>query len=172
MPNNPLPPAGRALAVALALWGGGASADPPHSWAASDRSFADWRLACAAGPCAIETTLRGGDGSAVLTLSASGRDDAGALALRTPLPLFLPDGLTLGLGDAPPRPVAWRTGDAAGCEAVAPLDAALLAALRAGREADVTLTLVDGVRVRLAVTLIGFTAAWEALARTPPATRP
>nr|MBA3326212.1 invasion associated locus B family protein [Paracoccaceae bacterium] len=87
-------------------------------------------------------------------------------------PLFLPDGLTLGLGDAPPRAVAWRTCDAAGCEALAPLENELLAALRRERAAEVTLTLVDGVRVRLPVSLMGFTAAWEALGATREVTPP
>lgn len=173
MLNIPLPPAGRALAVALALWGCAAAADPPHARATEAApSFRDWRLDCAAGACAIRTTLRGGDGSAVLTASATGAGEAGALALSTPLPLFLPDGLTLVLGDTPLRAVAWRTCDAAGCEAAAPLDAELLAALRREPVAEVMLTLVDGVRVRMAVSLRGFTAAWEALAAEAPVTPP
>jgi invasion protein IalB len=169
MPNIGLRPTGRAVLVALALAASPASADPPGApavAAAIEQPFRDWRLACAAA-CALRTEVRGSDGSAVLTVSAAG-DRGGTLELRTPLPLFLPDGLTVALGDAPPRDIAWRTCDAAGCAAETPLDPPLLDGLKRERSAEVSLTLVDGVRVRLPMSLAGFTAGWEALARASP----
>lgn len=172
MLNVGLTAVGRALAVALALGGAPAAADPPAARGAEEaarRAFGDWRLHCAAGDCAIRTVLRAADGTVVLSLAVEGRGDAARLVLGTPLPLHLPDGVALGLGDAPPRPIAWRTCDARGCEAEAPLEDALLAALRRERAAEVALTLEDGVRVRLVASLMGFTAARAAQeAATPP----
>jgi invasion protein IalB len=170
MPNIGLRPTSRALFVALALAASPATAGPPGAPAAAaaiEQPFRDWRLACAAAACALRTEVRGADGSAVLTVSATS-DRGGALELRTPLPLFLPDGLTVAVGDAPPRDVPWRTCDAAGCAAETPLDPALLDGLKRERSAEVSLTLVDGVRVRLPMSLAGFTAGWEALARASP----
>jgi invasion protein IalB len=156
----------RALALAASLGAGGALADPPHARAAAeaaDRTFRDWRLACADAGCAIRSAVHGADGSEVLSVAATrGGADAG-LAFRTPLPLLLPDGLTLTLGDAPARVLPWRTCDAAGCSAESTLEPDLLAGLRRERTAEATLTLLDGVRVRLPVSLLGFSAAWEAL---------
>lgn len=167
MPNIRLTLLGSALAVALALSAGGAAADPPHVRAAAEaaaRTFRDWRIACDPGGCdAIRAVVTAGDGSQVLEMAAEARPSGATLALRTPLPLFLPDGVALGLGEAPLRAIAWRTCGEAGCVAEAPIDAALLADLRRERAAQVTLTLEDGVRIRLGVSLMGFAAAWEAL---------
>ena len=128
------------------------------------RIFRDWRLDCGASGCAVRAGLRGGDGSHVLALEAAGVGEAAVLRLSTPLPLFLPDGLTLALGEAPLRAVEWRTCATAWCDAVAPLEADLLAGLKRERAAEVVLTLVDGVRIRLTISLLGFSAAWAALA--------
>lgn len=167
MAKMPLTSLGRALAVALTLTPSAASADPPHGRAAAEaegRTFRDWRLDCGAAGCAVRTELRGGDGSPLLTLTAASPGDAGLFSLGTPLPLHLPDGATVALGDAPLRPVPWRTcGPMAWCEATIALDASLLADLRRERSIKVVLTLVDGVRIRLTASLLGFSAAWGAL---------
>lgn len=170
MDNIKLMQVGRALLVAAVLAAAPAAADPPHARAAAEaaaRTFGDWRLACGPAACAIRSDLRSGDGSAILSLAASGVEGSGALALRTPMPLLLPEGLALGLGDAPARLLDWRTCNATGCVAEAPLDPDLLAGLKRERSAEVTLTLVDGVRVRLPASLVGFTAAWRALGAAP-----
>jgi len=164
MPNFPLTLIGRTALVTALLAAGAASADPPH---ARGREFRDWRIDCAVGPCAIRTSLRAADGSELVTVDVVGRGDGAGLALRTPLPLLLPDGATLVIGDDPPRALAWRTCGVAGCVAEAPLDPSLLAALKRERSATVMLTLEDGVRVRLPVSLLGFTAAREALDAAP-----
>ena len=165
-----LTPLGRALAVAAALWAGAAGADPPHVRAAigaREAVFRDWVLRCPAAGCAARTAVRGTDGTEVLGLAVAA--DGLALTLRTALPLHLPDGVTLVLGDEPLRAVPWRTCDAAGCVADAPLAEDLLAALRRERAVEVTLTLVDGVRVRLSASLLGFSAALDALGAPPAA---
>ena len=159
---------GRALAVAAALAAGPASADPPHVRAeigAGETVHRDWVLRCPAAGCAIRTAVRGTDGTEVLGLAVAA--DGAALTLRTALPLHLPDGVTLALGDDPLRLVPWRTCDPAGCVADAPLAEDLREALRRERSVEVTLTLVDGVRVRLSASLLGFSAALDALAPPP-----
>ena len=135
-----------------------ASADPPGAWAHRVEAFRDWRLDCRADPCELATSVRGADGSEVLRVAVTGE----ALALTTPLPLFLPDGLALAVGADPARAVPWRTCGARGCEAALPLDPLLLAALRRERAGAATLTLVDGVKVRLPFSLLGFSAALAA----------
>ncbi len=159
----------RALAVAATLAAGAAAADPPHVRAAVGAREAvhrDWVLRCPAAGCAIRTAVRGAGGAEVLGLAVAA--DGAALALRTALPLHLPDGVTLALGDEPLRLVPWRTCDPAGCVADAPLADDLRRALRRERSVEVTLTLVDGVRVRLSASLLGFSAALDAL-DPPPA---
>jgi invasion protein IalB len=169
-----LAPSARALLVAIAL-AGPVAADPPAAYGArraAEITFRDWRLACLGQDCVIRAWVRGADGTAVLALAAWPQGEGGYLTVDTSLGLFLPDGLRIDLGDTPARLAPWRTCDAAGCYAVAPVDAAFLAALQRERTAEVTLTLVEGVRVRLPVSLLGFTAAWEALSSRLPEPEP
>jgi invasion protein IalB len=133
------------------------AADPPGAWPAPE-TFRDWRLDCPAAACAAHTAVVGADGSEVLRLVLRPRPRP-ALAVTTPLPLFLPDGVTLVLGEAPPRQVPWRTCGAGGCEATLPLDPDLLDALKRERAGSLGFTLVDGVRVRIPVSLMGLSAA-------------
>jgi invasion protein IalB len=149
------------LLVAILAAAAPALADPPAAWPGRVAAFRDWRLDCRPDPCRAATSVRGADGSEVLGVSAAGE----TLTLATPLPLFLPDGLALAVGAGPPRPVPWRTCAAGGCEATLPLDPELLAALRRERAATAAFTLVDGVKVRLPFSLLGFTAADRARRR-------
>jgi hypothetical protein len=130
-------------------------ADPPG---ARVGAFRDWRLDCF-GPCVAYTAVHGSDRSEVLRLEATET----ALEVKTPLPLFLPDGIALAFGDRPERVTPWRTCGATGCEAAVPLDPELLEALRRERAGSVTFTLVDGVQVRLPFSLMGFSDALRAL---------
>jgi invasion protein IalB len=165
MPKISLTELRRALVAALLLGPAAAAADPPGMGLREAR-FGDWRLACDGGACAIATEVAAADGSVVLTLGLDARD--GALGLATPLPLFLPDGVALALGDAPLRALAWRTCRADVCRAEAPMGPELLAGLRRERSLEATLTLEDGVRMRLPVSLIGFSAALRALEAVRP----
>ena len=167
MANVRLTALARPAAVALALAAAPAAADPPAARAAEEaarRQFEDWRLACGPSDCAIRGAVLGAAGAPVLRVAATPE----RLTFATSLPLFLPDGLVLTLGDAPPRVVPWRTCGPAGCVAEAALDPDLLAGLKREREAEAVLTLVDGVRVRLPVSLLGFTAAWRAMGAVSP----
>lgn len=149
--------------VSILLLAVPAAADPPSALAGRVQHFRDWRLDCRADPCAALTSVRGADGSEVLRVSLA-PGEVPVLALATPLPLFLPDGLALAVGDAAPVPVPWRTCTATGCEATLALDPALLAALRRAPGGSAAFTLVDGVTVRLPFSLRGFTAAEAAAA--------
>lgn len=156
-----LPALKRALLLCFIFANPGA-ADPPAGRAAA--AMRDWRLDCASGSCVARAALRGGDGSELLAVEARGPAAAGILALRTPLPLFLPDGAVMAIGEAAPVPLPWRTCGPAGCVAETAMTPELLSALKRGRAAAVTFTLVEGVRVRVPVSLLGFTAAWTAAA--------
>jgi invasion protein IalB len=144
---------------------------PPAARAAAARAaaeaFADWRLVCL-DACRIETELRGasgeGEGAVVLRLALVPDDEAPRVSVETPLPLYLPDGAALRVGEGEPLALAWHTCDAAGCEARTAGSEALLAALRRERAATVEVTLLEGVRVRMEVSLMGFSAAERALA--------
>jgi invasion protein IalB len=145
-----------------------APAAPPVAQVPRPMRYDDWLLGCDGG-CGIATTVRGegGAGPEVLRLGVEGAAEARFLVVETPLQLYLPDGLSVTLGDGEPRVVPWRTCDREGCEARATLDPDLLAALRRERRADLGFTLIDGSRVRLQASLIGFTAAERALGGEP-----
>jgi invasion protein IalB len=147
--------------VVILLAGFPALADPPHSRSGLREAFQDWRLGCVTA-CAISTRLAGADGTEVLRLSVRGQEPR-ALAVVTPLPLHLPDGVALAFGERPERGVPWRTCGPGGCEATLPLDADLGEALRREPAGTATFTLADGDRVRLGFSLLGFSAALRAL---------
>lgn len=128
-------------------------------------AFDDWSLVCDEA-CDVRTGVFGRDGSEVLSVIVR-PDGGGALGIETPLPLFLPDGVRLTLGESEPRVIPWRTCDAEGCTARVPLDPKLLADLRRERAGTVELILETGERVRLGISLLGFTAAWRALSDAP-----
>ncbi|CAN5676355.1 hypothetical protein BH23PSE1_BH23PSE1_13890 [soil metagenome] len=136
-------------------------ADPGAEPGQAAARFEDWTLRCADG-CTLRTAVVSAGAPADLLEArlAAGRDH---LVLATPLPLYLPDPLELGLGEAAPRALPWLTCGPDGCEVRVPLDAALLADLRRERQAAVAFTLLDGTRVRLEVSLMGFTAGERAL---------
>jgi invasion protein IalB len=120
----------------------------------------DWLLDCRAG-CLLATEILGPAGERLLRLSLAADHDA--LVVETSLPLHLPDGLILGAGEQTPITVPWRTCGGTICEARAVLDDAILSAFRRERTVSVALTLVGGERVRLPVSLLGFTAGERAL---------
>lgn len=161
MPNILLKLAKRAAPVALALAAGAALADPPAAYGARRSeaiTFHDWRLHCRGDDCDLRSLVRAGDGT-LLLVAEIGPD---ALRFATPLPLFLPDGITLALGSDPLRAIPWRTCDAQGCDAVADLDPSLRESLKRERQAEITFTLLEGLRVRLPVSLSGVTAGIRA----------
>ncbi len=141
-------------------------APTPEAPAPEEQRFDDWRLACGDDGCLAITRVTAADGTEVLRLEAGGTPRR--LRFITPLGLHLPDGLAAAIGAETTRAIPWRTcAPDTGCLADAPLDPELLAALRREREGSVVLTLVEGVPVRLGISLMGFTAAWRALESGP-----
>lgn len=164
-----------AAGVAAALVAAAAGAEPPviPPPAPAAEVFGDWRLTCVAAGCRIETELRGAPpASGILLRLSVAAADARTLLVRTPLPLFLPDGLRITPRETEPTAVPWITCGAVFCEAWVPLDPALLAALRKQPSAHLELTLRDGSRTRLPVSLLGFTAAYRALEAAGISPRP
>lgn len=132
--------------------------------------FHDWRVTCAGGCQALTRVISAAPGAPEalrLSIRPAG-EGVFALRLRTPAPLYLPDAATLtpDRGDALTLP--WFTCGPLGCEARASAGDDLLTALREGRSATVELTLVDGSRARLRLSLLGLTAALKAVARLGP----
>ncbi len=93
-----------------------------------------------------------------LTLRASGQK-TWDLSITTPLPLYLPDAVSLVPETAEPISVPWFTCAPAGCEARVAMTAELLRDLRRGHFANIELSLVDRTHARIPVSLRGFTAA-------------
>jgi invasion protein IalB len=157
-----------AMAAALAAGPGVAAEAPAEAVAAAGlvvppprvERHRDWVLDCT-GACRAETVVRATEGGAVMRLDVAAEAPA-VLRVATPLPLFLPEPVEIGVGDAA-LSLPWLTCDPGGCEARAALDAELLALLQREREAQVAFTLLDGTRVRVPVSLMGFTAAKAAL---------
>jgi invasion protein IalB len=167
-----------ALALLLALTAPAMAGEPPiipplvprDTGRLVGAGYHDWMLSCAGG-CHAFTRLRSAAEGApeVLRLSvAPAGAEVYALTLRTPAPLYLPAPLLLVPDRADPVEVPWFTCDPRGCEARLTAGEALVDALRAGRSANVELTLVDGAKVRLPLSLRGFTAALAAAARLAP----
>jgi invasion protein IalB len=143
-------------------------ADPPAPGRRGPAIYADWRLDCRDAPCTAYGPVFGTDGSEVLRLALP--RGGSSLVVRTPLAIYLPDGVTLALGGRLPQTATWRTCGPEGCEAWLPLDAELLEGVRNERIASVTFTLAEGTPVRVAVSLRGSSAALRA--RDPELRRP
>lgn len=159
-----------AILLTLATTAGAAEMPRPEPEApeveAPQPAFDDWQLTCADTDCVIDTRVLASDGTEVLRIEAGGQP--AVLRFVTTLGLHLPDGLTAGIGADTTREIPWLTcGPEDGCRAEVPLDADLLAAVRRERAGSATLTLVEGVPVRLGFSLMGFSAAWRALADAP-----
>ncbi len=154
-----------AALLAVSAAGAGQAAEIPVAAPPNvEDDFEDWRRICAGAACRIQFAVpaRGPAAPDLLGLSVAS-DDPEVLVVRTPLPLHLPDGLSLTLGADDPISAPWRTCDEVGCDARLSLSGALLAGLRGERYGAVAFTLVDGERVRLPVSLMGFSAALRSL---------
>lgn len=152
----------RLVAIALtALLALPARADPPGAPPVTRVGYRDWQVDCAVRPCRVSTTILGADGAPVVVVALDGPSAAPALTVTTTLPVFIPDGMLLGVGDDPDRPIPWRVCGPSGCEARISADPDLLAALKRQREGRITITLADGITVRLGVSLLGLSGAWR-----------
>lgn len=156
------------------------AADPPGSRAALHDSSAalknnikttethrDWTLHCDTDTCGISTAVKSETGETLFNISVFSSDPP-QVVLATPLPLYLPDGLSVAVDPNYSVNLPWFTCTPVGCEIRRELDLALDAAFRAGSGGSVAFTVVDGVKVRLAFSLLGYTSASNALAAISP----
>lgn len=148
------------ISLAVAIHAGAAIADPPGPGRRGPAVYDDWRLDCREPPCVAYGRVIGADGSELLRLSLP-RGGA-ALVVRTTLPVFVAEGVMLAIGARALRTAPWRTCGPDGCEAWFLIDPDLLGSVRNERGAAVTLTLADGMPVRLTVSLRGSSAALRA----------
>lgn len=157
-----------AIAIGMSALALPTLADPPAPGRRGPAIYEDWRLDCREAPCTAYGPVFGSDGSEVLRLALP-RGGA-ALIVRTPLPIYVPDGVMLALGARGTRASPWRICGPTGCEAWLPLDADLLEAVREERAGSVTFTLSEGTPVRIALSLRGSAVALKA--RDPELKRP
>lgn len=128
--------------------------------------FDSWTVTCGeneAGKKNCNAVLRVIDnesGNVVLVwLVAKDANNKLASAMQTPTGIQLANGVSLKLGAAAARKLAYVNCMPNHCEAVAPLDAAFLKEINAATEASATITLVDGRTAEFKFPLKGATEA-------------
>lgn len=94
-----------------------------------------------------------------------GKNAAGAptAVFTTPTGINLTNGLELTIGKGKPRKLAFWSCEASSCEAVMPLDEAVVKEARSGEEAVATVTMRDGRTVRFNIVNKGFDRAVAAI---------
>lgn len=135
-------------------------------------SFNDWQLRCEVAPqrqceiAAVANTAQGRPAAQVL-LGRLGQQGQQVVAVVAPLGVHLPGQVQLVL-DGPPLRLEFQRCVAEGCIASAPLNDALLRALRA-EPANARVILLDPARTEIALSLSmrGFARAHAALAEAP-----
>ncbi len=144
------------------------------------RRFDDWELVCRTpdtenGNAAQEMASQGCRISQRLAIAESGEtvflltglpgDDAGSFVAIVSVPLrgYLAPGIELRVDSREPVRILYETCDPSGCHAGFPLEGAVLQAFRAGMTARFRVWTARDEPVDLDISLIGFTAAFEAL---------
>lgn len=104
-------------------------------------------------------------GQRVLTVTVRKNAADGGMAMLFALPhgLFLPAGASYRIDEGEKAQVAIQTSDQNGAYAAVPVDAKLIAALKAGTNLNVGMESVSRKEVVIPVTLSGFTAAIDKL---------
>lgn len=151
-------------------------ADTAPAPADQGRQFGDWRRQCdpprngRPETCFILQKLVNKDNNQVIMTVAVaylGEKQIPAVVLTVPLGVFLPPGLNFAIADAPPVKVVVETCTEQGCRGGTPLSDEMLAAMRKGTKAEVTVVIQppDGKRrtLNLPISLNGFTAGFASL---------
>lgn len=134
--------------------------------------YRDWVVRCVGAgavgrSCEMTQELRQRDsGQRVLALAVQrGEGDAGQITAIGPFGVRLAEGLALAEpeGGAVLAELPFVTCMPDGCIAARTIDAPLLEALRAGTAIEARLVAMSSETVRLSLSLMGFTAAWERL---------
>jgi len=156
-----------ALLMAALSTGGPLQANPAHG-----QTFKDWTARCEQAPgtsterCFIFQNLVLKESGqrlvhvAVGYLAANGQ---AAAVITMPLGISLPPGASIGVDGGAPRKIVIERCDRDGCVGAVALSEQLIAELKRGRELRVSFH--DGTRRRIAVpvSLLGFTAGFNAL---------
>lgn len=150
------------------------------------RRFDDWELVCrtaesqdagadageasqaqgASQDCRISQRLAvAGSGQTVFLLTGLPGDAPGSYVAIVSVPLrgYLAPGIELRVDERAPVGILYETCDPSGCHAGFPLEGAILQAFRAGLTARFRVWTARDEPVDLDISLIGFTAAFEAL---------
>lgn len=155
----------RLAAAALVLWA-------PHAVAQESSSTAQasgWTSSCvsdgrtAPARCQIEQRIVLQQGNRTLLtvrIEMPAEPRRPALLFQMPLGLHLPSGVTLVIDQGQPQQTAIESCDPNGCYAGMPLEAALLAGLKAGNTLQVTLHNLARETIEVPVPLAGFSAAF------------
>lgn len=164
-----------ALVLAAPLAAAQEGADAGDELDVSEETFEDWRVRCeqpAEGPgeerCFMFQNLVMKDSQRQLLNFAIAFPDPEAedptAVIMVPLGVSLPAGLALTASEGQePLKVPYQHCIAMGCRAVMPLEGAQVAAMKAGREAQVGFADGTGRTVQVPVSLSGFTAAFNTL---------
>ncbi len=166
-----------ALGIALAHGGPAATQTADDGPDTLVESYRDWVVRCSAAEgegangtrqceMAQEIRQRGEGGRRVLSMAVQrGTDDAAQMTLLGPFGVRLSEGLSLRIDDAeaPQVRIGFLTCVPDGCIAAAPLPPELAAALRGGSTLEAEMMALNGETVRIGLSLMGFTAAWNRL---------
>ncbi len=129
-----------------------------------------WRASCAAADrtapldCALEQRAfvsQSGQLLVAVTVRVDGKDRKPALMVHTPLGLYLPAGVTIGVDEAKPDTLGLQTCDATGCYAGTALSDALLARMAGGRQLSVGFQDLLKRDVSVSMPLDGFAEGWK-----------
>ena len=158
-------PARRRLTAALAL--AAALSGATAAEGTEVQAFRDWALRCPDGAdCALEQRIfePGGDTPLMsLLLQLAGAERQLMAAIRVPLSVVLPEGISLAVDDAAPERVPFHHCRTEGCFAIFPVPERLARRLRAGNVLTLSVQRVDGSRISVPASLLGITAGLRAL---------
>jgi invasion protein IalB len=136
------------------------------------QSFKDWTARCETlqdgtkAPCYImqNVLLKKGNQPLLLVAVRNAADgDRPAAFFSLPLGVSLPGGLSLTVDEGQPLRLRYERCDRNGCHAPLPLDDALLKSLKGGRWARVAFFDAARREISVPVSLLGFTAGFDAL---------
>lgn len=140
-----------------------------------------WQLVCAPPPAAspaptpanqpcslVQNLLAGEQKQRLLTVILQRTPAAGHnITIALPHGVLFPSGVSLQVDEAAEKPLVVQTSDQNGAYTGAPVDAALLAALRGGKTLKIGFTAGNGQRIIVPVTLRDFPAGLVALDKSP-----
>ena len=160
-----------AAAVTLALSGAVIAVAQEQTGATQAAPKQPWTVSCAAAggaadlTCRMSQVLRTRNGNQrVLTVAIEKAPSSPeTIVFALPHGVDLTKGVAASVDGGQAREVAIQTADAAGSYGRLPVDADLLASLRAGRTLNVAFFAANGQRVETQVSLNGFSSAFEKL---------